>query len=81
MKLTVGFDIEDDVEAKLSEIVWLSCTDHCKEVEVHLQLFLSPHRNLFSVAAEYEDFLFRHTATAQEIIFLASSTPQNLTRR
>ena len=59
INLTVDFDIEEDVEAELSEFARLSCTGHFEEAEILFQECLASHRNLFPVAAEYGDFLLR----------------------
>ena len=58
-KLTVDFDIEEDVEAELSEFSRLSYTGHFEEAEVIFRECLSAHQNLFPIAAEYGDFLLR----------------------
>ncbi|CAF9932869.1 MAG: hypothetical protein HETSPECPRED_008467 [Heterodermia speciosa] len=58
-KLTVDFEIVEDVEAELSEFVRLSCLGHFEEAERVFQECLCFHEDLFPVAAEYGDFLLR----------------------
>ena len=58
-KVTVDFEIEEDVEAELSEFVRLSYNGLFSEAERNFRKCLSSHQNLFPVAAEYGDFLLR----------------------
>ena len=73
-KLTVDFDIEEDIEAELSEFVRLSCTGHCEEAEDLFQECLSPYQNLFPVAAEYGDFLSRQERFQELVSFTAETS-------
>ncbi|KAL8792004.1 MAG: hypothetical protein Q9195_005422 [Heterodermia aff. obscurata] len=58
-ELTIDFDIEEDIEAELSEFVRLSCTGEFEQAELAFKECLSSHQNLFPVVAEYGDFLLR----------------------
>ena len=76
-RLTVDFDIEEDVEAELSEFARLSYTGHFVEAEGVFRECLSAHENLFPVAAEYGDFLLRQEKFRELSLFTLKKTQQS----
>ena len=74
-RLTVDFDIEEDVEAELAEFARLSYTGDFGDAAVIFGECLSDHTSLFPVAAEYGDFLLRQ----EKFEYLVSFTTERVT--